>query len=337
MRDARKTIVAALTALAAAAALAAQTATASPAAGAAKPAIELRLAEIQPPDHPTAKADFEFARLVRERSGGRIRISVYTDSVLGQEVSVLEQLQFGAIDIARVSLSAIAALVPRLNALQMPYLYRDADQMWRVLGGPIGAELLASVTEADFVGLGWFEAGARSFYSSKAPFRRPADLVGKSLRVQENPTMVALASAFGAKPWARPFGEVYSALETGEIDAAENNIPTYYSSRQYLVAPWYTLTEHARIPEIIVGSGVAFAALPPADRALIAKAAADTVPFQRGAWADYEREATAKLKEAGVKFVTPLDPAAFRRLADRVGREQSPEILALIERIKAVK
>jgi len=299
--------------------------------------IELRLAEIQPADHPTARADFEFARLVRERSGGRIRVSVYTDSVLGQEVSVLEQLQFGAIDIARVSLSALAVYVPRLNALQMPYLYRNAEHMWMVLRGDIGRELLASVGSAGFVGLGWFEAGARNFYSSRRAWRSPTDLVGRKIRVQENQTMSDLVAAFGATPLQRPFGEIYSALETGEIDGAENNIPTYYSSRHYLIAPYYTLDGHARVPEIVLGSTIGLAALTEEDRLLLARAAMDTIDYQRAAWAEYEKLAESRLREAGVVFVGVPDTGPWRSLARRVYDRQPADILAIVARIRALK
>ncbi len=302
-----------------------------------EPVISLRLAELHPADHPTAQADYEFARLVDERSRGRIRISVYTDSMLGQEISVLEQVQFGAIDIARVSLSAVASYVPRLNALQMPYLYRDADHMWRVLKGELGKELLASVGDAGFVGLGWFEAGARNFYNSRRSITSPSDLRGLRIRVQESTLMSDIVTAFGASPVQQPFGEVYSAMETGAVDGAENNMPTYFSSRHYRVAPYYTLTEHARIPEIVVGSAVSFAVLSRADLELISRAAMDSIDFQRRAWAEYEKLAMDRVRSAGVRIVTKPDLAEWRALARKIYDRQSPEIRLLVERIRSVK
>ncbi|HET7838250.1 MAG TPA: TRAP transporter substrate-binding protein [Rectinemataceae bacterium] len=301
------------------------------------PAISLRLAELHPADHPTAQADYEFARLVDERSRGRIRIAVYTDSALGQEISVLEQVQFGAIDIARVSLSAVASYVPRLNALQMPYLYRDADHMWRVLNGEVGRELLASVRDAGFVGLGWFEAGSRNFYNSRRSVTSPADLKGLRIRVQESQLMSDIVTALGARAVQQPFGEVYSALETGAIDGAENNMPTYFSSQHYKVARYYTLTEHARIPEIVVGSALGLASLSPADLELIRKAAMDAVDFQRKAWDGYEKLAAERVRSAGVVIVSKPDLGPWKALARRAYELQSPEIRALVERIRAVK
>ncbi len=301
----------------------------------ARPEIELRLAELHPADHPTARADFEFARLVGERSGGRIRVSVYADSVLGQEVAVLEQLQFGAIDIARVSVAAVAVYVPRLRALQMPYLYRDDEHMWRVLKGGIGRELLSSVSEAGFEGLGWFEAGARSFYSAREPIRSPADLRGMRVRVQEGSVMAEAVEALGAAAVPMAFGEVYSAIQTGAMDAAENNASTYRTSEHYKIAPFYTLTEHVRIPEIIVGSASALAALSEADRGLIARAAMDAIDFQRAAWAEYELLARRQALEAGVEIIEIRDPAPWKAAFASAYERQGPEIRALIARIRA--
>jgi tripartite ATP-independent transporter DctP family solute receptor len=308
---------------------------ASPLAGAQ--AVMLRLAELHPGDHPTAKADYEFARLVRERSGGRILVAVYTDSALGQELEVLEQLRFGGIDIARVSLAAVSSYAPRLNALQMPYLYRDEEHMWKVLKGEIGAELLASVGSAGFVGLGWYEAGSRSFYNSRRDLEKPSDLAGLKIRVQEGGVMGDFVAALGAKAVPMAFGECYAELLRGSVDGAENNFSTYYSSRHYQVAKHYTLTEHVRIPEIVVGSALSFAELSPADRALIAKAAMDSADFQREAWRDYEAMAERKLREAGVSIERPADPEAWREvvLSLYAGRDSATK--ALVARIKAVK
>jgi tripartite ATP-independent transporter DctP family solute receptor len=301
----------------------------------AAPLVLLRLAELHPADHPTAKADYEFARLVSERSAGRIRVAVYTDSVLGQEVEVLEQLKFGAIDIARVSLAAVSTYAPALEALQLPYLYRDEDHMWAVLKGPVGKELLASVSEAGFVGLGWFEAGARSFYDSKRPLRSPADIAGLRIRVQEGGVMDDFVAALGASPVALAFGESYAAILRGSVDGAENNITTYYTSRHYQIAPFYALTEHVRIPEIVVGSASSFAELDPADRALIAKAALDCIDFQRAEWKSYEAMAARKLREAGVSIAPVPDLEPWRERAGAVYALLSPKVRSLVDRIRS--
>jgi tripartite ATP-independent transporter DctP family solute receptor len=325
-----------LAALASLVALAAAGARAAPLRPAG-PAVELRLAELHPIDHPTTQADYEFARIVGERSGGRIRISVYPDSALGQEVSVLEQLQFGAIDIARVSLSAVSVYVPRLRALQMPYLYKDSGHMWRVLKGDIGRELLAGVSDAGFVGLGYYESGARSIYTARKAIRSPSDLAGLAIRVQEGSVVAEVVEALGAKPVPMAFGEVYSAIQTGRVDGAENNASTYYTYGQYKIAPFYALTEHARIPEIIVGSSVAFASLSEADRRLIAEAAIASSDYQRAAWDIYERLSIDRVRAAGTTVIAVSDTERWRALAETIYARQPAEVKAIVARIRAVE
>jgi tripartite ATP-independent transporter DctP family solute receptor len=308
-----------------------------PWAGAPAQSVVLRLAETHPVDYPTTRADLEFARLVAERSGGRIRIEVYAGSQLGQERAVIEQVQFGGIDMTRVSLSVMASFVPVLDALQMPYLYRDNAHMWKVLKGDIGEELLASLDPFDFVGLGWFEAGSRNFYNSKRAVRVPSDLRGLRIRVQESEFMMGLVAAFGAVPVPMAYGEVYSALQTGVVDGAENNWPSYYSTSHYEVAKYITLDEHTCVPEIIVGSKISLGMLSPADRELIKKAAFDAVDFQRAEWSRYERVSIDKVKAAGNAIVEIADKSAWQSLMAPLYARQAPEIRKLIERVKAVK
>ncbi len=303
----------------------------------AQKTIVLRLAETHPQDYPTTRGDYEFARLVKERSGGRIVIEVYPGSQLGQEKAVIEQVQFGAIDLTRVSISPVAAFVPRLNAFQMPYLYRDEAHMWKVLKGDIGKELLASLEPFGFIGLGWFESGARNFYNSKRPIRTPADLKGLKIRVQESELMMGLVSAFGAVPTPMPFGEVYSALQTGVVDGAENNWPSYFSTSHYEVAKYITLDEHTRVPEIIIGSKISLGRLSPADQELIRQAAFDAIDFQRAEWAKYEKISIDKTVAAGSQVVEIADKSAWQALMAPLYAKQSKEIQALVERIRAVK
>lgn len=307
------------------------------AAGPGPGTTQLRLAEIHPADHPTARADHEFARLVDARSGGRIQVFVYTGAALGQEPSVLEQLRFGGIDIARVSLSALTSYVPRLNALSMPYLYRDEQHMWRVLDGQVGRELLAAVGDAGFVGLAYLEAGARSLYTARRPVRTPADLKGLRIRIQESTVLEKAVAAFGARPVPLPFGEVYSALETGAIDGAENNVTSYLTWHHDQVARYLTLTEHARIPEMLVASATSFAELPEADRQLIAEAAADAAEYQRLEWAKYQALLDERLRQAGVVVIPVPDLGPWRALARPVYAAQGPEVRALVDRIAATR
>ncbi|OQB98150.1 MAG: 2,3-diketo-L-gulonate-binding periplasmic protein YiaO precursor [Spirochaetes bacterium ADurb.Bin110] len=302
----------------------------------AKP-IVLRLAETHPKGYPTELGDEEFARLVKERSNGRIIIEVYPGSQLGEEKAVIEQVQFGAIDITRVSISPVAAFVPKLNAFQMPYLYRDSDHMWKVLKGDIGMELLASLEPFGFIGLGWFEAGARSFYNSKKPVYTPADLKGMKIRVQESELMLGLVRSFGAIPTPMPYGEVYSGLQTGVVDGAENNPPSYYSASHYEVAKYYTLDEHTMVPEIIIGSKISLGRLSKADQDLIKNAAMDAIDYQRAQWDAYVKVSMDAVKAAGCIIIPIPDKTEWMKAVEPMYKQQTKEIQDLVARIRAVK
>ncbi len=302
----------------------------------AKP-IVLRLAETHPQDYPTTKGDYEFARLVKERSGGRIQIEVYYGSQLGQEKAVIEQVQFGAIDMTRVSISPVASFVPKLNAFQMPYLYRDEAHQWKVLKGEIGTTLLASLEPFGFIGLGWFEAGSRNFYNSRRPINKPEDLKGLKIRVQESELMMGLVSAFGAVPTPMAYGEVYSALQTGVVDGAENNWPSYFSTSHYEVAKYFCLDEHTRVPEIIIGSKISLGRLSKADQELIKQAALDAIDYQRAEWAKYEQISIDKVKDGGSQITYIGDKTEWQKLMDPLYKKQSKEIQDFVKQIQAVQ
>lgn len=299
--------------------------------------IVLRLAETHPKGYPTELGDEEFARLVKERSNGRIIIEVYPGSQLGEEKAVIEQVQFGGIDLTRVSISPLASFVPKLNAFQMPYLYRDADHMWKVLKGEIGNELLASLEPFGFIGLGWFDGGARSFYNSKKAVRTPADLKGLKIRVQESELMLDLVRSFGAIPTPMPYGEVYSGLQTGVIDGAENNPPSYYSASHYEVAKYYTLDEHTMVPEIVIGSKISLGRLSKADQELIRQAAFDAIDYQRAQWDAYVKLSMDKVTAAGCTIIPVPDKTEWMKAVEPMYLKQSKEIQDLVARIRAVK
>lgn len=314
------------------------------AGGQAEPATEaqeqivMRLGETHAKDYPTTLGDQYFADLVEERTDGRIKIEVYDSAQLGEERAVIEQVQFGAIDFTRVSISPLAAFSPGLDALQMPYLYNSTDHMWRVLKGEIGDEMLASVEEAGFVGLAWYESGARSFYNSVRPIESVADLAGLKIRVQESRLMVGLVEGLGAVATPMPFGEVYSGLQTGVIDGAENNWPSYYSTSHYEVAQYYTLDRHTQVPEILVASKIAMDRLSPEDQEIIRQAAKDSIDYQRERWAEFVAESEEAIRAAG-NVITELSPdalAEFQAAMQPLYDGLSDEAMAVVERIRAV-
>lgn len=210
----------------------------------------MKLAETHPKDYPTEKADEYFAKLVNERTKNKIKIDVYFGSQLGEEKVAIEQVQFGAIDFTRVSCAVMASFYKPLNALQLPYLYRSEDHMWKVLNGPIGESLLTGLESAKFVGLCYYDGGERNFYTKKL-VTKVADLKGMKIRVQQTDLFVNLIKYLGAVPQPLPYGEVFSALQTGVVDGAENNFPSYDTQNHYQVAKFYLLDGHSRVPEIL--------------------------------------------------------------------------------------
>jgi tripartite ATP-independent transporter DctP family solute receptor len=301
----------------------------------AKP-IVMKLGETHAADYPTTMGDQRFADLVKERTNGRIIIEVYPAKQLGEETAVIEQVQIGAIEFTRVSVSPMAAFYKSFDALQMPYLYRNADHMWTVLNGPIGERFLKSVEAANFVGLCYYDGGQRSFYT-KPPVTKPDDLRGLKIRVQESALMVGLVESFGAVAQPMPFGEVYSALQTGVIDGAENNFPSYDTTGHYEVAKYYIMDSHTRVPEILVASKIVFDKLSPEDQEIIKKAAKDSVEYQKKLWAEKVEVSRKKVEAAGCTITEVADNSAWQAAVQPMYDELSAELQAVVEEIRAVK
>lgn len=243
-----------------------------------------RYAENQAANHPATHTAQLFADRVYALTEGRVRIHVYAGAALGDEASVVEQLQYGGIDFGRVSLSLLAEHDARLHTLQLPYLYRDSAHMWRVLQGDIGGTFLSYLPDIDLVGLAWLDAGARSIYTQGTRVRSLEDLAGLRIRVQESGMMRDLIALLGAEPVPMRYDEVLPALQTGRIDGAENNFPSYVSTGHYLVAPNIIENEHTRVPEVILASPSAMARLSEADRALVLRAAQEAAVEGRELW-----------------------------------------------------
>ena len=259
----------------------------------ASAATTLVLSEVHAEGYPTTLADQEFARLVEERTEGRIKVEVYSGGQLyGEETGAIEALQLGDIAFARVSASPVASYVPAMNAIQMPYLYKNADHMWAVLDGEIGQNMLAEVeaSGSGLVGLCWYDAGARSYYTTK-PVTCVADMAGLKIRMQNNNMMVDMTNVLGGVG-VTGIGpnEVYSAIKQGTIDGAENNWPTYQNMGDYEAATYYVLDEHTRVPEVLLGSAAALAELDPADVEIIKQCAKETQEYEKQKWAEKEAE-----------------------------------------------
>ena len=299
------------------------------------PEFVFTYAENQAEDYPTAKGAYRFAELVKERSGGRIEILVKAGGSLGDEKSVIEQMQFGGVDFARVSLSPLCDYVPKLNVLHLPYLYTDAEHRWEVLEGEIGDDFLESFDGTNLVALSWYEAGARNFYNSIRPVHSPKDMRNMKIRVQESELMLRMVEILGASAVKTPYDEVYSSLETRRIDGAENNWPSYESENHYKVAKYYTVDEHARVPELQIVSEFTWNKLSEEDRTMIKECAQESARYERELWQDQEKRSRRRLEAAGCEVVelTAQEKAAFQERVLPLYWEFCAEYTSIIEAI----
>ena len=282
--------------------------------------IVLTLSEVHAEGYPTTLADYEFARLVEERTEGRIKIDVYSGGTLyGEETGSIEALQIGDLAFARVSASPVASYVPALNVIQLPYLYRDGEHMWQVLNGEIGQQMLADIEESGsgLVGLCYYDAGARNFYTT-TPVNSVEDMAGLKIRLQNNPMMVEMVQLLGGNG-VTGIGpnDVYSAIQQGTIDGAENNWPTYESMGDYQVAPYFVLDGHTRVPEILLASKAVLDTLDPADVEIIKECAKETQAYEIEQWALREESSEAKVTSEGV-IVTELTPEQLQEFQDKM-------------------
>jgi tripartite ATP-independent transporter DctP family solute receptor len=303
------------------------------------PAREFRASDTQSEDYPTVQALRYMGSLVEQRSGGRHHVRVFHSRQLGEEKETLEQTRAGAIDINRTNVALIGTMVPAANVLAMPFLFRSVEHLQKVLDGPIGNEILSSFEPYGFVGLAFYDSGARSIYNSVRPIRSLDDLKGLRIRVQQSRQMSDMIRALGAEPVELPYGQVKTGLANGLIDGAENNWPSFITTDHYRFAGFYTLTEHAMSPEVLVMSQKAWASLSVEDQALFRGAATDSSHFMRERWKDLEERTRQRAEAAGVKIVADFDRGPFEAAMAGLyaGAEHDPAISSLIERIRKVE
>jgi tripartite ATP-independent transporter DctP family solute receptor len=274
--------------------------------------------------------------LLAERTSGRLRIQIFHSRQLGDEKDTLEQTRFGVIDMTRVNTAPLNNLVPETLVAGLPFLFRDTAHMQKVMDGPIGADIGRATEPHGLVTLCYYDSGARSFYTRAKMARTPDDLKGQKIRVQQSDMWVALMRAFGANATPLPYGEVYSALQTGVVDGAENNFPSYLTSRHFEVAKHLSLTEHSLTPEILAMSKRSFDRLAAADKELVKQCAVESVPHMRSLWVAMEVDARKQVEAAGVTIVQadkPAFAALVRPVYDQFVRDA--KLKQLVERIQA--
>ena len=299
-------------------------------------AREFRAADTQAEDYPTVQALHFMGSMIAERSGGRDQIRVFHSRQLGEEKETIEQTRAGAIDLNRTNGALIGNFVPAMNVLAMPFLFRSIEHLQKVLDGPIGNEILNSFEPYGFVGLTFYDSGARSIYNSVRPIHTLADIKGMRLRVQQSELMSDMVRALGAEPVELPYGQVITGLATKLIDGAENNWPSFVTTDHYKFAGYYTLTEHTMSPEVLVMSKKAWESLSADDRKLFRDAALQSNLFMRAKWKELERRSRRQAEAAGVTIVTDFDrkpfEAAMAGIYAKVRRD--PAVTKLIERIR---
>lgn len=323
--------------------------TAAAAAQSAEPATEkaaessgktivLRLAETQTETYPATMGAIEFARLVEERSNGRIKIEVFTGGQLGgDEQAVIEQIQFGAIDMSRVNLAPMTEFAPVLNLFQMPFLFENSDHMHKVIDSELGEQMLSSVENSNFVGLALYEAGTRNFYNSVKPITKMEDMKGLKIRSTQSQLIIDMIESLGAVPTPMAFGEVYSSLQTGVIDGAENNWVSYDQNSHFEVAKHLTLDGHTAPPEILICSKMVFDKLSAEDQELIKQAAKDSVIYEREQYGKVEQVSREKVIAGGAQVVELENRSEFEEAVAPLYEKYAGDFMDELEQIKAMK
>ncbi|WP_053845233.1 TRAP transporter substrate-binding protein [Paracidovorax avenae] len=274
-------------------------------------ATEFRSADIHPDDYPTVTAVKFMGERLKALSGGKYSIKVYSSGALGNEKDAIEQAKIGALQMVRINIGAMNNICPETVVPTMPFLFRSVDHLHKVLDGPVGEEILKACERQGFVGLAYYDSGARSMFTAKKPVRKFEDMKGMKVRVQQSDLWVSMLEAMGANATPMPMGEVYTGLKTGLIDAAENNYPTYESSRSFEVAKYYTKTEHSMAPEMLLFSKRAWDRLSPQEQGWIRQAAKESVPYMRKQWAEREVKSLATVKAGGAEIIE-IDKAPFQ-------------------------
>ncbi len=301
-------------------------------------ATEFRSSDIHPDGYPTVEAVKFMGERLKVLTNGKHTIKVFNNSALGNEKDTIEQTKIGALAMTRVNIAPMNNICAETQVPTMPFLFRSTEHMRHVLDGAIGEEILASCAPQGFIGLAYYDSGARSLYTAKKPVRTLADAKGMKIRVQQSDLWVALLEAMGANATPMPYGEVYTALKTGLVDGAENNYPSYESSRHFEVAKYYSITEHSLAPEMLLFSKRTWDTLSADDQKAIRQAAKESVPYMRKLWDEREAKSKAIAKAGGAEFIE-VDKASFQNAMKPVYDKfiVDAKLKALVKRIQDTK
>lgn len=280
--------------------------------------VTLRLADNHPEDYPTVIGDKKFAELIEEKTNGRYKVEVYSGGQLGDEKSVVELLQLGAIDLTRVNATPLTEFSKDIGVLSLPYLFESEESKWEHFNGELGRELLDTFEGTNLIGLAFYDSGERSIYNSKRAIETPADLKGLKIRVQPSELAIDIFKSLGASATPMDYGEVYSAIQTGVIDGGENNWPSYYTSNHFEVAGYFTQNNYSGPPEILMASQKLWDKLDENDREIFREAAIESVAVQREAWAELTERSKEAIRENGNEITEITDFTPWREAVEPV-------------------
>lgn len=301
--------------------------------------LVLKASDVHPEGYPTVAAVEEMGKALEQGTNGRLSVQMYASMQLGGEKEVIEQAQVGALALGRVSVGTLGPVVNDINVFNLPFLFKDTAQMRRVIDGAIGQELLDKVTHhptANLVGLCWMDAGARNMYDTKRPIKEIGDLKGLKMRVIGNPIFVDMMNALGGNGVAMGYDQVFTALQTGVIDGAENNKPSFVFDNHYQVAKFYSITEHLIVPEMLVFSKPIWNKLSADDQTLVRQLAAKAQQDERVRWDQYEDKASQMMKTGGVQVFQIADKQPFQDAVKPVWQKYASQFTDIIKRIQAV-
>ena len=300
---------------------------------------ELKLAHSLSNNHPVHKAMQYFAERVAFHSDGKMKIKIYSSSQLGSERECLELLQLGSLSMTKVSSAVMENFSPKLKVFGYPYLFESKEQRYALYDSDLGKELLADGEKYWLHGLTYFDAGSRSFYTKDTPIREPSDLKGLKVRVMQSPTAIKLVSALGGSPTPVSWGELYTSLQQGVVDAAENNLPSFYSSKHYEICKNLCLDEHSSLPDILVMSSIIYSELSEEEKQVLSISAQEAAVEQRKLWEIAEKESLEAVTEEGVKVTRP-DIEVFKKESKQIITDlqsEDPDLYELIQEIKAIQ
>ena len=301
----------------------------------------MKIAHTLPTSHPVHMGIEHFAERVKFHSGGRLQFDIFPNGQLGSETQTLEQMQSGTLDVAKVGGAELGSFVPVAKVFSLPYLFRDSGHYWSCLDGEIGQELLDVLSingagqPSGFRGLTYYDAGSRNFYAQK-PILKPDDLTNLKIRVQNDPVALDMVQAMGASPTPISWGELYTALQQGVVDGAENNPPIFVTSRHFEVCKEFSFDHHSRVPDVLIISEQTWGSLNEQQHDWLRQAAAESSAFQREAWAQGVREALQVMQDEGVT-VHEADPVLFMQATEAVRAKYAEgDIKLFVDRIQAV-